>query len=155
MFLVVITLCIQRHNTMGCVNSVPDTKKFSAHSNETFSENQEGEDFISGITYVRNMEWCLKASSYIEKLCFILATYEPGQILIVQTTASTILSTKLGKTRAGIEFRELIRHIGDVGQFYLICMQSIREHAAMNTVSTFNDIAKYIKASIMFNTQHS
>jgi hypothetical protein len=137
---------------MGCINSVPKTKKFSVHSNETFSEHQEGEDFISGLTYVRNMEWCLKASKYIEKLCFVLAAYQPEQIVVVQSTASKILSSKLAKTPAGNEFRELIKYIGDVGQFYLICMQCIRKHAARNTVCIFNDIAKYIKASIMFST---
>lgn len=133
---------------MGCINSVPSITNFSVIDNKTYSNHHEEGDFISGMIYVRNMEWCLKASKYIEKLCFILAAYQPEQVGKVKLTASKIMC---GKTSASIEFQYLIQHIDDAGQFYLLCMQCIRKHAAKNTVSTFNDVARYIKTSIMLD----
>jgi hypothetical protein len=139
---------------MGCINSIPHTEDFSVIDNKTYNDCQEEDDFISGFMYVRNMEWCLKASKYIENLCFILATYQPEQIITVKLNASKI-SSMLGKTPAGNEFQELVSHIDDVGQFYLICMQCIRKHAAQNTVSTFNNVAKYIKISIIHGVNNN
>lgn len=59
-----------------------------------------------------------------------------------------ILASDLGKTHAGQEFKILVSHLDDIGTFYLECMHCIRKHACNNTLQTFNDVAKYIKASV-------
>jgi len=134
---------------MGCINSVPNTKEISVINNKTFDNNDDN-NFIGGIIYIKNMDWCLKTSKYIERLCFILASYQPDKMTNVKSMVSRIASSKVAKTPAGKEFIELTKYIDDVGHFYLICMQCIRKHAANNTTFMFNDIAKYIKTSIMF-----
>lgn len=137
---------------MGCINSVPNTKDISIINNKAFDDLDNG-DFIGGIIYIRNMEWCLKASKYIEGLCFILASYQPEDIIKVKKIASKITSSKLAKSPAGQEFNELIQYIDNVGEFYMLCMHSIRKHTANNTTLIFNDIAKYIKTVTMFGIQ--
>ncbi len=134
---------------MGCINSVPNTKEFSVINNKSFYDNDD-DNFIGGIVYIKNIEWCLKASKYIERLCFILASYQPEKMTNVKSMVSRIASSKVSRTPAGKEFIELSQYIDDVGQFYLVCMQCIRRHSANNTTLIFNDIATYIKTSILF-----
>lgn len=134
---------------MGCINSVPKREKFNIIDNTIYTEHNEC-DFMDGIVYMKNMEWCLNLSSYVEKLCFTLASYTPEQTIVVKSMATRILTSNLGKTIAGNEFKELWRHVDDVGTFYLMCMHCIRQHALKDTTFIFNDIAKYIRSSIMF-----
>lgn len=141
-------------NKMGCINSVPNTKEFSVINNKSFNDDDDNhnDNFIGGIIYIKNIEWCLKASKYIERLCFILASYHPDKMTNVKSMVSRIASSKVARTPVGKEFIELTQYIDDVAQFYLICMQCIRRHAANNTTLMFNDIARYIKTSILYSS---
>ena len=96
------------------------------------------------------MQWCMSTSKYIEKLCFVLASYQQEQLDRVKSIILRILSSKLAQTVPGQEFEMLANHIHDVGTFYLECMHCIRKHAVKNTPQIFDDVAKYIKTSILF-----
>lgn len=141
---------------MGCINSVPNVKNFSVIDNKIFDDNHKQsidtneDDFVNGIMYIKNMQWCMSTSKNIEQLCFVLASYQEDQLDKVKSIIFRILSSKFAKTPAGQEFEILANHIHDVGKFYLECMHCIRKHAANNTPQVFNDVAKYIKTSVLF-----
>jgi hypothetical protein len=144
---------------MGCINSVPNVRNFSVIDNKMFDDKgkqsieSNEDDFVNGIMYIKNMQLCMSTSKYIEKLCFVLASYQEEQLNKVKSIIFRILSSKLAKTPAGQEFEVLANHISDVSTFYLECMHCIRKHAANNTTQIFNDVAKYIKTSVLFGYQ--
>lgn len=138
---------------MSCINSIPNVKQFSIIDNKTFDDKHKqicDDDFVNGIIYIKNMQWCMNTSKYIERLCFVLATYQQEQLDKVNSIVLKILSSKLIQTPAGKEFELLSYHITDVGVFYLECMNCIRKHAANNTPHIFNYVAKYIKTAVLF-----
>lgn len=142
-----------KEDKMGCINSVPNVKDFSVINNKTFEEQHNPlseDDFVNGIIYIKNMQWCMNTSKYVENLCFILASYQEEQLDKVKSIVLRLLSSKLVLTPAGKEFELLANQIHDVGEFYLACMHCIRKHAANNTTHVFNDVVKYIKTSVLF-----
>jgi len=141
---------------MGCIISVPNVRNFSVIDNKMFDERDKQyvvsneDDLVNGIMYINNIQWCMSTSKYIETLCFVLASYQDYQLVEVKSIILRILSSKSVKTPAEQEFEELANYIHDVGTFYLECMHCVRKHAANNTPQIFNDVAKYIKTSILF-----
>lgn len=136
---------------MGCINSVPETKDFTIINNDMFNNGMvdDDTDFLEGVVYMKNMQWCIKASKYIERLCFIMATFTAEQTSAVKLTAESILSNEFAKTPAGQEFDYLCRYLYDIGTFYLECMASIRSHAGKNSLQTFNTVAQCIRIAIL------
>lgn len=144
---------------MGCINSVPNVRNFSVIDNKIFDNKDKlsiesnEDDFINGVMYIKNMQWCMNTSKHIEQLCFVLASYQDEQLDKVKSIILQIVSSKSAKTPAEQEFEMLANNIHDVGTFYLECMHSIRKHAANNTPQVFNDVAKNIKKSVLFGYQ--
>jgi hypothetical protein len=136
---------------MGCIYSIPRTETFAVIDNSFYNEGKadSNSDVYAGLVYLRNMTWCKATSERVERLCFLLASYNSAKIAEVNNVVELIKTSQIGKTPAGLEFVRIMAFIDNIGTLYIEAMQSIRNHSAKDTLSVFTDVVKMLMFAIL------